>query len=122
MSSGREIAQRIRGLTNVFDKEFFNNLEGRLKNYFSRFPSTKRVAVIITTNQAEYLLVEVIDCDDKFITFIHWPREKSDLPARWNQADDPLAAMVVPYEDVRCVEFDPKIVRGSEIGFTRPAK
>jgi hypothetical protein len=106
----------------MFDKQFFDGLDRRLHNYFRRFPSAERIAVVITTNQAEYLLVEVTESDESFITFAHWPLEKADLPVRWKDVKDSLPAVAIPYQEIRSVEFDPKIARGSEIGFNKASR
>jgi hypothetical protein len=103
----------------MFDKMFFDDLQRRVEKYFDRFPSAKRVGILITTHDAEYLLVDLIEYDERFVTFAHWPRDNADLPESWAEVRDSLAAVIVPYEDIVSIQFDPKIVRGSEIGFSR---
>jgi hypothetical protein len=104
----------------MFNKQFFDGLDERIQNYFQRFPDTQRVALIVTTNQGEYLLVEIIEYDDAILTFSHWPLEKADLPVHWKDVRGSLPVIAVPYQEIRSIEFDPKLARGSEIGFTRP--
>src|SRR5688572_27573319 len=104
----------------MFDKMFFDDLENRLEKYFRRYPATERVAVLLATHQSEYLLVEILEYDERFITFAHWPRQNSDIPRRWDEVRHSLAAVIIPYQDIRSISFDPKPVREGEIGFTRP--
>jgi hypothetical protein len=106
----------------MFDKMFFDQLEKRLEKYFRRYPEAERVAVLVTTNQAEYLLVEIIEYDERFITFSYWPRENADLPKRWDEVPHSLTAVIISYEDIRSVTFDPKLVREREIGFKKPLR
>ncbi len=103
----------------MFDKMFFDELEGRIQKYFQRYPTAERVAVFVSTNHVEYLVVEIIEYDERFITFSHWPRENADLPRRWDEVRDSLAVVIIPYEDIRAVMLDPKTVREREIGFQR---
>jgi hypothetical protein len=106
----------------MFNKEFFERLQDRLWNYFHRFPSADSAVVLIHTSEAEYLLVDVVEADDRFITFAHWPREVADLPKRWSDVTDSLAAVTIPYEEIRSVHFDPRLARGREIGFTKSGR
>ena len=104
----------------MFDKQFFDELEGRLEKYFQHFPSAERAGVIINTYHGdEFLLVGIIDLDDRFIVFGHWPMENADIPRQWKNPKNSLPAITLSYSDIRSVEFDPKVVRGSEIGFTK---
>jgi len=106
----------------MFDKKFFDELEHRLERYFHLFPSAERVGVLINTYQNdEYLLVGIIEYDERFITFAHWPKENADIPRRWDDVKNSLAAVTISYQDIRSVDFDPKIVHGKEIGFNRGA-
>jgi hypothetical protein len=103
----------------MFDRLFFDDLHARIQRYFDRFPSASRVGIIITTSHGEYLMVDVIEYDERFLTFAHWPLDNADLPRSWADVKDSLAAVTIPYEDIHAIEFDPKIVRGKEIGFPR---
>src|SRR5688572_11946442 len=102
----------------MFEKRIFDELEPRLEAYFRRFPSAERVGIIIRTHQADYLVAEIIDYDDRFITFAHWPLENADIPRTWGDVRDSLVAVTIPYHEITAIEFDPKVVRGREIGFT----
>jgi hypothetical protein len=101
----------------MFDKVYFDQLEARLRRYFQRFPANERVAVILSTQNADYLMVEIVEYDERFITLVNWPREDADLPDTWDKVRNSLSAITVPYAEIRSVEFNPRIVRGHEIGF-----
>jgi hypothetical protein len=98
---------------------FFDDLHRRIQKYFDRFPDENRVGIVIETSGGGYLMVDIIEYDERFITFAHWPLENADLPSTWAAIKHSLAAVTIPYEDIRAIEFDPKIVRGKEIGFPR---
>jgi hypothetical protein len=80
------------------------------------------VAVLINTHQQQYWLVEILEYDERFITFSFWPREDADLPKSWDLHKESLAAITISYEDIQAIEFNPEIVRGHEIGFSRSAE
>ena len=103
----------------MFDKTFFDQLEARLERYFQRYPATERVGVLLATNHEEYLLVEVLEYDERFVAFTYWPRDNSDLPNSWDDVRHPLAAMTISYQEIRSIEFNAAIVREREIGFRR---
>ena len=103
----------------MFDKIFFDQLHDRLERYFDRFTSVERVVLLLRANQEEYVMVEILEYDERFITFTYWPRDKADLPEKWSEVRTGLAALTIPYPDIRSIEFNPGIVRGREIGFRR---
>ena len=109
-------------MRSMFNRAFFEDLHRRLRNYFHRFPNAESAVILIHTNEAEYLLVDIIEADDQFITFVHWPREIADLPKRWADVEDSLAAATIPYSEIRSVHFDPRLARGREIGFTKSGR
>jgi hypothetical protein len=106
----------------MFDKAYFDDFQSRLEKYFRRYPSAERVAILLSTGDEEYLLVEIIDYDERFVTFLYWPRDNSDLPKRWEDIQYPLPAVTVTYPDIRSIEYSPSIVKGREIGFSRSGR
>jgi hypothetical protein len=106
----------------MFNKAFFDELQDRLGSYFDRFPSADSAAVVIVTHEAEFILVDIIEADSRFLTFAFWPKDNADLPKDWADVRDSLEAVTLPYRDIRSVHFNPKLSRGREIGFTKSGR
>ena len=91
-----------------FDKTFFDNLGNLLRAYLKTYPCGA-VTVTLKAYGTEYHLNELIQVDQRVITFSHYDENKSASLPEWKERPTAWPALTIPYEVIESVEFNPSV-------------